>query len=65
MKGDVTHRPTEAGAAVRIVRLNVNGPLREARVALRTTLLDTLREHLQMTGTQKGEDRAGGSGSGL
>jgi xanthine dehydrogenase YagT iron-sulfur-binding subunit len=38
------------------VRLAVNGLTRELRLDSRTTLLDALREHLQLTGTKKGCD---------
>ena len=38
------------------VRLNVNGTVRELTLDTRTTLLDALREHLNLTGTKKGCD---------
>lgn len=38
------------------VTINVNGKPREVNVDTRTTLLDALREHLQLTGTKKGCD---------
>jgi len=38
------------------VALEVNGQRRELEVDTRTTLLDALREHLQLTGTKKGCD---------
>ncbi len=38
------------------VALQVNGRRRELEVDTRTTLLDALREHLQLTGTKKGCD---------
>ncbi|MCF1460457.1 aldehyde dehydrogenase iron-sulfur subunit PaoA [Agrobacterium vitis] len=38
------------------VTLNVNGARREIEVDNRTTLLDALREHLDLTGTKKGCD---------
>jgi len=38
------------------VRLSVNDVVREAQVDVRTTLLDYLRENLQLTGTKKGCD---------
>ncbi len=38
------------------VRLTVNGELQELTLDTRTTLLDTLREHLNLTGTKKGCD---------
>jgi xanthine dehydrogenase YagT iron-sulfur-binding subunit len=39
-----------------VTRLTVNGVPREARVDVRTSLLDYLREDLQLTGTKKGCD---------
>lgn len=36
--------------------LTVNGVERRARVDIRSTLLDVLREHLELTGTKKGCD---------
>ena len=38
------------------VSLTVNGQLRKLDLDTRTTLLDTLREHLQLAGTKKGCD---------
>ncbi len=38
------------------VRLTVNGEQQELTLDTRTTLLDTLREHLNLTGTKKGCD---------
>lgn len=38
------------------VKLTVNGTQRELELDTRTTLLDTLREHLKLTGTKKGCD---------
>ncbi|MGJ5204633.1 aldehyde dehydrogenase iron-sulfur subunit PaoA [Bradyrhizobium sp. HKCCYLR20261] len=38
------------------VSLAVNGSIRELELDTRTTLLDALREHLQLTGTKKGCD---------
>ena len=38
------------------VTLSVNGKARRLEVDTRTTLLDALREHLQLTGTKKGCD---------
>ena len=37
--------------------LNVNGKVHELRLDPRTTLLDALREHLDLTGTKKGCDQ--------
>ena len=45
------------GAAVEsTVTLNVNGKQHALKLDTRTTLLDALREHLQLTGTKKGCD---------
>jgi xanthine dehydrogenase YagT iron-sulfur-binding subunit len=38
------------------VSLRVNGVMRELELDTRTTVLDTLREHLQLTGSKKGCD---------
>ena len=38
------------------VSFSVNGAVRELELDTRTTLLDALREHLQLTGTKKGCD---------
>jgi xanthine dehydrogenase YagT iron-sulfur-binding subunit len=38
------------------VTFNVNGQTRELTIDLRTTLLDSLREHLHLTGSKKGCD---------
>jgi xanthine dehydrogenase YagT iron-sulfur-binding subunit len=38
------------------VRLTVNGTVREVEIDVRTSLLDTLREHLDLTGSKKGCD---------
>ena len=40
-----------------LVRLRVNGVLRELRLDPRVTLLDVLRERLGLTGTKKGCDQ--------
>jgi xanthine dehydrogenase YagT iron-sulfur-binding subunit len=39
------------------VSLNVNGKVHDLRLDPRTTLLDALREHLDLTGTKKGCDQ--------
>jgi xanthine dehydrogenase YagT iron-sulfur-binding subunit len=44
-----------SGAAMR-VRLNVNGRDHDLDIDPRTTLLDCVRDHLQLTGTKKGCD---------
>src|SRR3979411_759378 len=38
------------------VALEINGKVRDLHLDTRTTLLDALREHLQLTGTKKGCD---------
>ena len=48
-----THAETVSTAKVSLV---VNGQPRELELDTRTTLLDALREHLQLTGTKKGCD---------
>jgi xanthine dehydrogenase YagT iron-sulfur-binding subunit len=45
---------TESGTVH--VQLNVNGTLHQLDIDPRTTLLDCVREHLQLTGTKKGCD---------
>jgi xanthine dehydrogenase YagT iron-sulfur-binding subunit len=54
----VAAQPVAVRATVRSkVSFQVNGKLRELDVDARTTLLDALREHLQLTGTKKGCDQ--------
>jgi xanthine dehydrogenase YagT iron-sulfur-binding subunit len=49
--------PTDAGLPVLSdVAFEVNGAARRLTLDTRTTLLDALREHLQLTGTKKGCD---------
>ena len=48
--------PPQPRPAMAAVRLTVNGKPVHAEVDTRTTLLDTLREHLKLTGTKKGCD---------
>jgi xanthine dehydrogenase YagT iron-sulfur-binding subunit len=53
----VAAQPSGAKAPVRSkVSFEVNGKRRELELDARTTLLDALREHLQLTGTKKGCD---------
>jgi xanthine dehydrogenase YagT iron-sulfur-binding subunit len=58
----VTAAPSAASAAAPEtpvtpnVSFNVNGQARELAIDIRTTLLDALRERLQLTGTKKGCD---------
>ncbi|MBE7184503.1 MAG: aldehyde dehydrogenase iron-sulfur subunit [Methylobacterium mesophilicum] len=53
-----TQAQNPSGEAVQTtrVKLSVNGKPRELDLDTRTTLLDALREHLQLTGTKKGCD---------
>jgi xanthine dehydrogenase YagT iron-sulfur-binding subunit len=54
---DVPLPDVAAGVPQRLpVRLVVNGERRELTLDTRTTLLDTLREHLHLTGSKKGCD---------
>jgi xanthine dehydrogenase YagT iron-sulfur-binding subunit len=55
LPSDATERAP--AATVRAVRLHVNGEPHELQLEPRVTLLDALREHLQLTGTKKGCDR--------
>ena len=48
---------TTTDANVIPVSLNVNGRVHDLRLDPRTTLLDALREHLDLTGTKKGCDQ--------
>ncbi|WP_462381460.1 (2Fe-2S)-binding protein [Pseudomonas sp. Marseille-QA0892] len=50
--------PSEGGkpSAVHLISITINGQRRELEVRPWTTLLDLLRENLQMTGTKKGCD---------
>ncbi|MCP9222400.1 aldehyde dehydrogenase iron-sulfur subunit [Erythrobacter sp. LQ02-29] len=48
--------PAKGGSAMESVTLTVNGQRHELELDTRTTLLDTLREHLKLTGTKKGCD---------
>jgi xanthine dehydrogenase YagT iron-sulfur-binding subunit len=56
--GGLQAAPQVAAAPVASVPVSftVNGKLRELNMDTRTTLLDTLREHLHLTGTKKGCD---------
>jgi xanthine dehydrogenase YagT iron-sulfur-binding subunit len=51
----VARKQTTAAAKIPI-KLNVNGQQRQLNVAPWTTLLDALRDHLNLTGTKKGCD---------
>jgi xanthine dehydrogenase YagT iron-sulfur-binding subunit len=47
----------EVGPGQRAVGVTVNGEARELRIEPRVSLLDALREHLELTGTKKGCDQ--------
>ena len=47
---------TSAGGTTSRISLGVNGDRRELEIDNRTTLLDALREHLDLTGSKKGCD---------
>jgi xanthine dehydrogenase YagT iron-sulfur-binding subunit len=49
--------PPVRGSGAGTVVLNVNGQIREPPVEPRVSLLDTLREHLGLTGSKKGCDQ--------
>jgi xanthine dehydrogenase YagT iron-sulfur-binding subunit len=49
---NLNHPPMVSGS----VSLNINSKVYRLTIDTRTTLLDTLREHLQLTGTKKGCD---------
>ncbi|HEY2392702.1 MAG TPA: 2Fe-2S iron-sulfur cluster-binding protein [Candidatus Angelobacter sp.] len=48
--------PQASGVVIKPVGLNVNGTTHQLQVDTRATLLDTLREQLQLFGTKKGCD---------
>jgi xanthine dehydrogenase YagT iron-sulfur-binding subunit len=48
--------PQASGAVMRPVSLSVNGAAHQLQIDTRATLLDTLREQLQLFGTKKGCD---------
>jgi xanthine dehydrogenase YagT iron-sulfur-binding subunit len=49
-------RPQASGVVMRPVSLSVNGTAHQLQIDTRATLLDTLREQLQLFGTKKGCD---------
>ena len=57
MSRALANEPAAAGKPpMQHVRMTVNGKAVELELDTRTTLLDALREHLQLTGTKKGCD---------
>ena len=53
---DATPSSTSRPPVMSKISFQVNGKLHELNLDTRTTLLDALREHLQLTGTKKGCD---------
>ena len=49
--------PSPSGSGVLEMRLNINGRERVFNADVRTSLLDALREHLDLTGSKKGCDQ--------
>jgi xanthine dehydrogenase YagT iron-sulfur-binding subunit len=54
--GPVERTQISAGETTSRISLAINGDIRELQIDNRTTLLDALREHLDLTGTKKGCD---------
>jgi xanthine dehydrogenase YagT iron-sulfur-binding subunit len=52
-----TQAEATAGVATHLVRLTINGEMRELHLESRVTLLDALREYVGLTGSKKGCDR--------
>src|SRR4051812_1912921 len=55
--GQPAESPASEVRSVSKVSFTVNGARHELEVDTRTTLLDALREHLQLTGSKKGCDQ--------
>jgi xanthine dehydrogenase YagT iron-sulfur-binding subunit len=53
-RSSIAARPDDAFAERLEVRLRINGRDRALQIEARTTLLDLLRERLDLTGTKKG-----------
>ncbi|RYY05427.1 MAG: 2Fe-2S iron-sulfur cluster binding domain-containing protein, partial [Alphaproteobacteria bacterium] len=53
---DAQAAPVQPKPAMMKVTMKVNGQRRSLEIDTRTTLLDALREHLQLTGSKKGCD---------
>ena len=54
---EVPARPAERELTAQAVTLTVNGEPRPLRIEPRVSLLDALREHLELTGSKKGCDQ--------
>ena len=57
MAGEIATPTAERGPSAQAVTLIVNGVARPLRIEPRVSLLDTLREHLGLTGSKKGCDQ--------
>jgi xanthine dehydrogenase YagT iron-sulfur-binding subunit len=57
MGTDVVSPAVARGPQTGTVRLSINGQQRELGIEPRVSLLDTLREHLGLTGSKKGSDQ--------
>jgi xanthine dehydrogenase YagT iron-sulfur-binding subunit len=57
MSTDVVSPPVARGPEAATVVLRVNGQTRELQIEPRVSLLDALREHLDLTGSKKGCDQ--------
>jgi xanthine dehydrogenase YagT iron-sulfur-binding subunit len=57
MNADTVSLPAVHGSKAGTVVLSVNGQERELRMESRVSLLDALREHLELTGSKKGCDQ--------
>ena len=57
MAGEIATPTAERGPSARAVTLIINGQERELRIEPRVSLLDALREHLGLTGSEKGCDQ--------
>jgi xanthine dehydrogenase YagT iron-sulfur-binding subunit len=54
---EIASQPAARGPSTKAVTLTVNGEPRSLRIETRVSLLDALREHLELTGSKKGCDQ--------
>ena len=57
MDSEIAAPPAVRGPSAQAVTLTVNGEPRRLRIEPRVSLLDALREHLELTGSKKGCDQ--------
>ena len=57
MDSKIAAPPAKRGPSAQAVTLTVNGESRPLRIEPRVSLLDSLREHLGLTGSKKGCDQ--------